>query len=161
MMNATIKLPTRALFLDFDGVLHPPSAIAGAKPPLTPAEIREGWPLTFEHLPLLATLLAGQTQLAVVVSSSWRIFLNDPELGELLPPISPWYAGSVGLPYRGRAEAIGAWLRAHPTVGDFAILDDTASYFPGTWETLILCDPEQGLGNPVAQSKLEAWLSLS
>lgn len=66
----------RILFLDFDGVLHPPRAIAGAKPPQTPAQIRAGWPQTFVHLPVLVRLLAAHENVGVVVSSSWRQFLN-------------------------------------------------------------------------------------
>ena len=80
---------TRVLCLDFDGVLHAPGATAGAKPPQTPAQIRAGWPQTFEHLPVLARMLSMHENVGVVVSSSWRQFLKEAELAELLASIRP------------------------------------------------------------------------
>lgn len=57
----------RAIFLDFDRVLHPPSAIAGARPPLSPAQIHVGWTSTFEHVQLLATQLQNHSDVGLVV----------------------------------------------------------------------------------------------
>ena len=68
---------SRVIFLDFDGVLHPPRAIAGARPPIQPNEIRAGWPATFQYLGILKDLLREHSDIAGLVSSSWRIFLND------------------------------------------------------------------------------------
>lgn len=148
---------SRALFLDFDGVLHPPSAIAGARPPLSPTQIRAGWPSTFEHVQLLATQLKGHRDVGIVVSSSWRMFLSDDELQLLLLPLAGWYVGSTGLPYRPRDFAIQAWLEVNE-IQDFTVVDDTASYFPGDWPTLIVCDPQRGLDDPAVLAKLSAWL---
>ena len=149
---------TRVIFLDFDGVLHPPKAIEGAVPPLSPARIRSGWPSTFEHLPLLASVLEGHLNVGVVVSSSWRMFLDDAELGELLAPIERWYAGSVGQPYRGRLEAIEAWLGCNQ-IDDYIALDDNAKFFPGTWPALIVCDPQAGLTTPGVMEAVMSWLA--
>lgn len=147
----------RAIFLDFDGVLHPPSAIEGARPPLTPLEIRNGWPGTFLHLPILQELLVGYRDVGVVVSSSWRMFLDDEQIGELLKPISRWYVGTTGCAYLGRDVAIQKWLQVND-IDDFVVLDDMKEYFPGAWPTLILCDPEVGIAKPSVQEKLQAWL---
>lgn len=148
---------SRAIFLDFDGVLHPPSAIEGARPPLTPSQIRSGWPSTFLHMPILMKLLQGYTDVGVVVSSSWRMFLDDEQIGELLSPISGWYVGTTGCAYLGRDIAIQKWLQVN-CINDFVVLDDMKSYFPGTWPTLILCDPTLGISKPSVQEQLQAWL---
>ena len=153
----------RVIFLDFDGVLHPPSAIAGAKPPLRPSEIRRRWPLALQHLHILRKLLEGHADIAIVVSSSWRLFFSDVELGELLSPISAWYGGSIGRPNSGRADAIREWIGSNP-IKDFAVLDDKQEYFPGppdSWPTLILCDGELGLSEERVQQRLLEWLTKS
>ena len=145
----------RVIFLDFDGCLHRPKAIAGAQPPLTAAQIQAGWPETFQHLPILAKLLAGHEEIAVVVSSAWRLYLDDEALAELLQPISQWFAGSIR---KGRRdEEIRAWLDCH-SVDDFVVLDDVAKFFPGSWPTLILCNPELGISGPAVQQKLARWI---
>lgn len=147
----------RVIFLDFDGVLHPPSAIEGARPPLTPSQIRKGWPNTFLHLHILEALLQSYTDVGVVVSSSWRMFLQDEQIAEILTPISRWYVGTTGCAYLGRAIAIRRWLQVN-CIDDFVVLDDMKSYFPGTWPTLILCDPTAGISKPSVQEQLQAWL---
>jgi hypothetical protein len=149
---------TRALFLDFDGVLHPPRAIAGARPPLSPAQIRAGWPTTFEHVGLLAEQLQGHHDVGVVVCSSWRMYLDDDALGSLLQPLAAWYAGSTGLPYQPRDVAIQAWLQAND-IRDFTVIDDNVCFFPGAWPTLIVCDTERGLDDPAVLTKLSIWLT--
>lgn len=145
----------RVIFLDFDGCVHTPKAIAGAQPPLTAAQIKAGWPETFQHLPILAKLLAGHADIAVVVSSSWRLYLDDDALAELLQPISQWFAGSIK---KGRRdEEIRAWLDRH-SVEDFVVLDDVAKFFPGSWPSLILCNPALGISEPAVQQKLVKWI---
>ena len=146
---------SRVLFLDFDGVLHPPRAIAGARPPQTPTQIRLGWPQTFEHLPVLEHLLAGHDNVGVVVSSSWRHYLKEPELAELLASIGPHFAGSVQ--HGARDEAIRAYINEH-AIEDFVILDDVKKFFPGDWPQLILCNSALGISDPAVQQKLQTWL---
>ena len=152
---------TRVLFLDFDGVLHPPKAIAGARPPLTPAQIRAGWPQTFQHLPLLAQLLQAKADVGVVVSSSWRLFLSEKDLGELLSPIAPWYAGALHPSLTQRDEAIKAWL-AQNNITNFAVLDDVPRFFsgyPSQWPQLIVCNAALGIADIQVQQRLQAWLN--
>ncbi|MEG0936415.1 HAD domain-containing protein [Comamonas sp.] len=146
---------TRVVFLDFDGVLHPPKAIAGAQPPLTPAQIQQGWSGTFVHLHVLQKLLEGHPEIAVLVSSSWRSYLNAEELKELLNPISPWFAGAVRK--GNRDEAIKEWLEQH-SIQDYVILDDVAKFFPGVWPRLILCNSALGISDPAVQQKLQLWI---
>ena len=153
----------RVIFLDFDGVLHPPKAIEGAKPPLVPQQILSGWPAAFQHLGVLKNLLQCHSDVAVVVSSSWRMFLNDAQLGELLAPIAPWYGGSIGSPYIAREVAIRAWLELN-NIREFVVMDDKEEYFPGssgTWPTLLVCDGEKGISDAGVQKKLRNWLGAS
>lgn len=145
----------RALFVDFDGVLHPLRAIAGAQPPLTPAQIRAGWPQTFMYLPILQALLQGHLDVAVVVSSSWRAYLRDEQLQELLRPIAPWFAGSIAP--GPRDAAIRQWLQQHP-VDDFLILDDMPQFFPGSWPQLLLCPSDRGISDTQVQDQLRHWI---
>lgn len=151
---------SRAIFLDFDGVLHPPRAIAGAKPPLTPQQVMQGWPKTFQHLPVLAEILQGHQDIVVVVSSSWRMYLTDVQLGELLEPIRAWYAGSIGSAYIGRDVAIINWLNFNG-ISDFVVLDDVQRFFPGEWPSLILCESSTGISDIHVQSRLRAWVKTS
>lgn len=152
---------SRVIFLDFDGVLHPPRAIAGARPPLEPHEILTGWPATFQHLGILQKMLEEHADIAVVVSSSWRMFLTDEQLGELLEPIATWYGGSIGSPHVGRDVAIRAWLEVN-AITDYVVLDDMPKFFPGLekdWPSLILCESELGISAPGVQKKLEEWMN--
>lgn len=151
----------RVIFLDFDGVLHPPKAIAGAKPPLTPAQIRTGWPQTFQHLPLLAQLLQGHADVGVVVSSSWRLFLNEQELAELLHPIKDWYVGALPPRMTQRDEAIKQWLSDNK-VADFVVLDDVQRFFagyPSQWPQLVVCNSALGIAEAAITQRLQKWLA--
>lgn len=151
------RLKQRIIFLDFDGVLHPPKAIAGAKPPLTPKQILLGWPETFKHLYLLANLLNGHEDISVVVSSSWRLFLSDTELLEILRPIENWYEGSIGQPGLGREEAIREFISINE-ISDFIILDDVPKFFKDVWTNLIICPAEEGISDDYVHSRLKAWI---
>ncbi|WP_376784322.1 HAD domain-containing protein [Comamonas terrigena] len=75
--------------------------------------------------------LHGWKDVAVVVSSSWRMFFDDGQLREVLLPISQWYVGSAGSSYLGRSIAIRRWLELNE-ITEFAVLDDEPSYCPRT-----------------------------
>lgn len=156
-MSPSTHLRERIIFIDFDGVLHSPRAISGAKPPLTPKEIRQDWPETFKHLPLLADLLYGHENISVVVSSSWRFFLSDSELHELLKPIEKWYAGSIKNPSIGREEAIKKFISINK-ISDFIILDDVPAFFKESWANLIICPAERGISDTQVHTKIKTWI---
>lgn len=154
-------MQSKVIFLDFDGVLHPPSAIQGARPPLSPKEILTGWPETFQHLHILQSMLEGHTNICVVVSSSWRMFLTDKELGELLHPIKDWYCGSIGPSPQPRDKVIRSWLNEH-NIQNFVVLDDQLGFFPEAdkkWPTLIICKSKQGLADESVQNQLLHWIN--
>lgn len=148
----------RVLFLDFDGVLHPASATFGLSPQVPLSQIRKVRPATFVHAGTLAEMLLPHDDVRLLVHSSWRNQLEDDELRAIVPELQPWFAGSVGARYRGRDEAIRAWLAMHGTC-DFRVLDDEEALFSGSWPQLIVCNPVSGLGDPDVQRALREWLT--
>lgn len=132
----------RALFLDFDGVLHP-TPLADADQP-------------FRLLPHLRGALLGK-DVVLVVHSTWRYVYRPRELGELLATAG---APVVGATPRGpRYESILWWLQLNPRVTDYRVLDDAAAEFPDPPPTeLILCDPTEGLLTLGVLGKLQRWL---
>lgn len=151
----------RVVFLDFDGVLHPVSATAGVRPPLSPEQIRTGWPGAFVHEEMVASHLRGHDDVGVVVTSSWRSFLDDKAIGDLLPWLEPWYCGTIGMPYRSRGVGVRAWLNAHPQVKQFCILEDQPAFFPGHWPTLFHCRPMEAFRTGLVFLQLKMWLDES
>lgn len=133
----------RALFLNFDGVLH--RAGDGI-------EVVEH----FVWLPLLAEALAPAPDIPVVVHSTWRYQYTPDELRDILAPLG---RRVIGVAPRGpRAEAIKWWLHMHSTVTSHVVLDDDAREFPTPPpRELLLCDPELGLTTPGVLPRLSQW----
>lgn len=100
-------------------------------------------------------MLSMHENVGVVVSSSWRQFLKEAELAELLASIRPWFAGAVR--HGARDEAIREYVNEY-AIEDFAVLDDVLRFFPGSWPQLILCNPALGLSEPAVQQRLKDWL---
>jgi hypothetical protein len=134
----------RALFLDFDGVLHP----AGEPP---------GTSLPFEWTELLAILLRPFDDVRVVIHSSWRERYPAEQLWEFLEPLSDRLLGVVDSGPKG--DAIEQFLRAHPEITDALVLDDQVDEFrSGLPVTLLACDSATGLSNEETQRLLKSWL---
>ena len=159
----------KVIFLDIDGVLlagrhlcsssglrvlltgrHFKAAI-GLENPYNPS----GPPALAPHaLPedtcaILADTLT-QTRARVVISSSWRLDPKCPEhlatagITELHPD---WRTDGLwhgdGGPERGRQ--IRRWLRAHPNVSDYAILDDSTDLLPEQFARFVKTSFRTGL----------------
>ena len=131
------------LFLDFDGVLHPP---------------HEATVCPFSYLDIFCKVLrevdpAGA--LRIVVSSTWRLLESLDELRAHFPPdiaariiditpfllpVNPQLAGS-------RQREIEAWMAEHAPAGTWLAVDDIALYFETDCPHLFLVDddfpPEQ------------------
>lgn len=129
-----------ALFLDFDGVLHPVGGV--------PAKQRLG------KLPLLEALLreAELQGVGIVVSSTWRVILHPAQLKSLFAP--DMRARVLGCTPQlesyatrhGREEEIRAWLAAHPEVRAWVVLDDHVGGFaPQAHARAVFTDPDTGL----------------
>ena len=143
------------LFLDFDGVLHPD--------PCRDDQL-------FANSPLLASVLADFPEASVVLSTSWRTFLDldrlvaplDPELQRRVIGVTPRFSEitpAPGLvPYRRQAECV-QWLDDNG-VRDAAwlALDDRASWFEPYCDNLIACDSLCGFDDAAAARLRSALL---
>lgn len=131
----------RVLFLEFDGVLHPKSALARFAPvaPLKP-KIQEAW--LFRWAWILEELLEPHPDVGILVHSSWRMLATDDELQSFLGPLASRFAGST--PHGKRWESIAQVVEGN-RLRDFIILDSLPASFPAELPQLIACDPEAGL----------------
>lgn len=125
------------LFLDFDGVLHPKY---------------EG---SFAQLPMLCAWLERYPQVAVVVSSDWRLRDGLMDLMALFP--SPLRSRVLGVTPDLRGARAGCdfryarqceieyyrWRVGHD--GPFVALDDTAHLFEAQYPALVEVDGASGL----------------
>lgn len=127
------------LFLDVDGVLN----------------YRALWTIeaaTFCLCPKAITLLNKtivDADALVVMSSAWR---HSPEHVEYLKqnggferPHKDWRTGDRYGPLGLRGEQIEAWLKEHPEVDRYAIVDDNADMLPHQLSRFVHTDPETGL----------------
>lgn len=128
------------LFLDFDGVLHPTGGRATGVP--------------FSQVPLLEALLREPRFAAVkiVVSSTWRETYSLGRLRQVFAPdmqdrvidVTPALDDYDG-PHQRHAE-ICAWLKAHPEVTRWTVLDDHVHGFPRHWHGhVVFTDSHLGL----------------
>jgi HAD domain in Swiss Army Knife RNA repair proteins len=142
------------LFLDFDGVLHPD--------PCRDDQL-------FQHAPRLSRMLDEFPEASVVLSTSWRTFLDfdqlvqplEAELQRRVLGVTPRF-GEIApvralVPYRRQAECV-QWL-ADNGMDDAAwiALDDRPSWFEPYCENLIACDAMVGF-NEEAASRLRTGL---
>lgn len=145
------KPPPRALFLDFDGVLHPTVLSRFDEPPESLSTVFFGW------LPALVGVLRSHPDVAIVIHSTWRYTHSDDELRLLLGALGAQFAGTT--PRGPRYESIEWWLHMNPLFANHRILDDDASEFPvPTPSELILCNPTSGVAAPAVLAALRNWL---
>jgi len=142
----------KALFLDFDGVLHPTTI--EVEPATFETVIGTG---LFGWLPELERILRPHPDVAICVHSSWRYTHDIEELRELLGSLGGRVVGST--PRGPRYESIQWWLHLNPVFTSHCILDDDRREFPDPAPAeLILCDHRTGVSAPTAQAALERWL---
>lgn len=135
------------LFLDFDGVLHPD--------PCRDDQL-------FEHAARLAHSLAQFPETSVVLSTSWRTFLDldrlvaplDADLQPRVIGVTPRFAEisppRALVPYRRQAECV-QWLEDNGVSGAaWLALDDRPSWFEPYCENLIACDALTGFDDEAA-----------
>ena len=149
--SRTAKPHPQALFLDFDGVLHPTVLSRFDEPPESLATVFFGW------LPAIVDVLRTYPDVAVVVHSTWRYTHDVDELKLLLGALGPRVVGAT--PRGPRFESIEWWLQMNPSFADHRILDDDASEFPSPPPPeLILCNPTTGVAAPEVLTSLRVWL---
>jgi hypothetical protein len=135
------------VFLDFDGVLHPD--------PCRDDQL-------FEHAPRLSRALEEFPEASVVLSTSWRTFLNFEQLTVPLetalrrrvigvtPRFADFPAPRPLVPYRRHAECI-QWLAENGMQDSpWLALDDRPSWFEPYCEHLVACDALVGFTDEAA-----------
>jgi hypothetical protein len=145
----------RVLFLEFDGVLHPESAVSRFIPvaPL-PREIARAW--LFRWAWILDELLEGHPEVSIVVHSKWRQLLADEELQSCMGPLARRFAGST--PRMAKWNSILEVVEGN-RLQDFRILDAHPEAFPSGLGKLIACDTEIGLRAYGVQKQIRQWLA--
>jgi hypothetical protein len=144
----------RVLFLDFDGVLHPISALRWFEMRLPLESIIQRARL-FRWAWTLHEMLEPYLDVRIVVHSTWRLLKTDAELQSFLGPLSSRFVGST--PRAERWESI-EWFVQQNELSDYRILDDHPDAFPSELNELIVCDSELGVYDEAVRKKLQAWL---
>lgn len=85
--------------------------------------------------------LEGHPDVGILVHSSWRNFIRDEQLSDLLGPLKSRYIGAT--PRVGRCDGIQQVVEERQLT-DYRILDARKGEFPAGLPHLILCDPEKG-----------------
>ena len=140
-----------ALFLDFDGVLHPTTIEVVLETDEVVGTTLFGW------VPALVKVLKPHPDVALVINSTWRYTHNLEELRDVLGELGPKV---VGVTPRGqRYESFRWFLQLNPQFASHRILDDALSEFldPPPKE-LILCDPRTGVSSIAVLCALQNWL---
>ncbi len=108
----------KVIFLDIDGVLN----CANTK------QRHRGFIGIDPYMALIFCRIPEATGAKVVISSSWRHFKGGLEEIEKqvckFIDITPTLRGEI------RGEEIEAWLKQHPEVEKYAILDDDSNFLP-------------------------------
>lgn len=150
---------TPVLFLDFDGPLHSMSASQGVGYMNAPPD---HWDRLFHHNQLLEDILSPVPEIRIIVSSAWRLVHSAKTLVKVLGPLGHRFIGIVPYQYDWsaptRAEEITRTVVALGLI-DWIAIDDNQS-FPLYSRSLILCDPELGLGCEIVQSRVKTWVSI-
>jgi hypothetical protein len=144
----------RALFLDFDGVLHPVSALRCFEMRL-PVETAIGRGRLFRWSWVLADLLEPHPDVQIIVHSSWRLLHRQSALPKFMGPLGNRFAGSTTGDERweGITQVV-----VQNRLSDFRVLDDHPEHFPAGLSELIVCDSELGVYDETVRNHLRAWL---
>ncbi|MGO4811056.1 HAD domain-containing protein [Cupriavidus sp. 2MCAB6] len=146
----------RVLFLDFDGVLHPVSSLTGFAMRMSLRDaIKHGrlfrWTWVLEEI-------LEETDVSIVVSSSWRFLLSRTQIFEYLGPLARRYCGVTNIEmsrWQGIQYAVN---QIGLNDDDWLVLDDHASQFPYPLpRQLVLCNPESGVWEPRVRERVRAW----
>lgn len=157
------------LFLDYDGVLHPSQVVMGEHGPTL---IGDGE--LFMWADNLAPLLAAHPHVQIVLSTSWARHLPFEQVRDFLPvPLRRRVVGSTwhriqtdpefsrGLQFSywqdaSRYQQVKRWANVHRLRCWVAVDDDAKG-----WDEparLVQTDPETGLSDPAALSRLAELL---
>lgn len=148
----------KVLFLDIDGVVNKQENFA-------PAGVRTPYPID-SYCALLVGRIQLQTGCEVVLSSSWRhypdalqivsnsvVTLLDrtPTLRKSYDP--PVFARGREWDMSLRGDEVNAWLKDHPEVTKYAILDDDSDFYDD--QPLFQTTFKDGLTDEIAQKVID------
>lgn len=133
--------PSKVLFLDIDGVLNSERsawALGGFPHDFSEPDMRK-----FDHVAIgLVRKLCEETDASIVLSSSWRIIHSVHECANGLDlPIFDKTPNSNG----NRGSQIREWLKAHPEVLTYAIVDDDSDMLPEQKPFFVRTNVKDGL----------------
>ncbi|WAI83239.1 MULTISPECIES: HAD domain-containing protein [Achromobacter] len=137
----------KVLFLDIDGVLNSfRSAVAFGGYPWPKDKNMEGDWEKFDQVAVkLMARLVAETEAHVVLSSTWRIGMDQERITELASFLG--YAISSATPQLPgcRGLEIERWLTEHPGVEKYVIIDDDSDMLPEQMANFIKVDGTIGL----------------
>jgi len=159
----------KAIFLDFDGVLHPSPevlqhrlstlALQGSESILATGLFR--WASLLEDALQAATDSTSQadSDIAIIAHSSWR---NQPWMTTdlargLLGPLGHRFAGFTTR-FEGRERSIEDFV-SRASVQEFLILDDAEREFSALRDHLVLTNPLIGLNDSNTLSLVSRWVA--
>jgi hypothetical protein len=132
----------KVIFLDIDGVVVTNHYLTGLEQKMQPWRDEAGYahfcPRCLAHV----EELVARTGASVVLSSTWRFFLEDLDgvrrffdsrgIRFAVHDVTPLVDYYPGKPSRNadRGQEIAAWLEAHPEVTRYCILDDDPRILP-------------------------------
>ena len=139
----------KIIFLDIDGVLNNDATTArysGTFIGIDPALVVQFY-----------RILCGVPDAQVVLSSSWRIHPLDKEevrreVGEFMD-VTPVLGGHMA-----RGREIAAWLKGHPEVKRYAILDDDRGMLKEQIPSCFFTNGRVGLTDAIVDQVIE-WLN--
>lgn len=146
----------RALFVDFDGVLHPSTVIQGLDTTL-PLDVLSEKNGLFRWTHHLAELLTGHEDVMVFAHSSWRFTLSNSAMRQALGPLGIFFEGVTNPQQRQRMASIEETVQ-RADLGDYLVLDDARDEFTPGFEHLVLCNPLQGVAAKDVQLAVRSWL---
>ena len=100
----------------------------------------------FCRLPLLEEVLIN-TDVDIVISSSWRFQYSLDELKDKLGRLGPKVVGMTGDPHVGSYPRFNEILKHAEThqIGNWRALDDASYEFPDTEMRVFVCNPNVGV----------------
>lgn len=159
--ESTMSNP-KAIFIDFDGVLHPSTATLGLDIPVLCFADGNGFRrvglFCWAHL-LEEVLASSPDEILLVVHSTWRQqpWATPRLLRELLGPLGHRYQG-ITAPHLSRQASIED-LCARAGIEDHLILDDARDEFDPDTCRLVITNPLLGISEPAALQAVRSWCS--
>lgn len=153
------------LYLDFDGVLHHEDVRWTAKGPrlFAPEPYR-----LFQHVDLLASLLAAHPRVSIVLSTSWVLRYGCTGAARKLPTAladrvvgATFHSGMDRPSFLAAPRGMQIWgdvFRRQPV--DWLAIDDDALHWPA-WcrDKLVRTDEREGIGSPDIAHKIQLGLA--